>query len=492
MNTAARITALVAAAAFSLAAIAQPATERSGPEIMAESSRLAAEAAQAFNTGDLKRSEELLREQIELQPANFVPWYNLACCLAQQGRVDEGIEALRAAIERGFTDARQLRTDRTLGGIRQRPEFKAILEAWPELLDAQADFLTQKAQDTFTTGYTTLRDPSLRLIYHSAFNARAGELAREELDLIAKWADEHLMPGILDDQKMREDAWVIVVLPTRTDFARWAVGLYGPQVMDGISGIGGSYEHDGKRLVAMDLGGTLRHEFFHVLHWRDMTRRGQQHAIWIQEGLGTLIEDYDITREGNLKPALSWRTNTAKRMLRVNAIVPLRTLAGVSQERFTAARPLGNYAHARAFFLYLHQTNKLKAFYTTYVNEFDADPTGLHALEAAFGLTIDEIDQDFRRWLRMLPEAAERIESGMASLGIEVDTGAGEGPIVTRAPASIPLRAGDVITAIDGRPVRDIAELVRLLGRYKPGDVVEVSFRRGRMHSETRITLTRR
>ena len=53
----------------------------------------------------------------------------------------------------------------------------------------------------------------------------------------------------------------------------------------------------------------------------------------------------------------------------------------------------------------------------------------------------------------------------------------------------IDLRKVDIITAIDGKPVRDIAELVRVLGGYVPGQPVELTYRRGKIQGTTTITL---
>jgi S1-C subfamily serine protease len=48
---------------------------------------------------------------------------------------------------------------------------------------------------------------------------------------------------------------------------------------------------------------------------------------------------------------------------------------------------------------------------------------------------------------------------------------------------------GDVITAINGRPTREMAELVRVLSQFSPGEAVEVSYRRGSRHGEVSVTL---
>lgn len=122
------------------------------------------------------------------------------------------------------------------------------------------------------------------------------------------------------------------------------------------------------------------------------------------------------------------------------------------------------------------------------------------ALEEALGMPIADINREYRAWLRDLPMVPETIEPGKASLGIEIESGSGEGPVVVtvdRRLRNMPdsaaaLRPRDVITAIDGKATRDIAELVRVLGQYNVGDEVEVSYRRSRLHGQIRVRLVAR
>jgi Lon-like protease len=52
-------------------------------------------------------------------------------------------------------------------------------------------------------------------------------------------------------------------------------------------------------------------------------------------------------------------------------------------------------------------------------------------------------------------------------------------------PAAKVLRPGDLIVAADGQPVKSVLRLRELLARHRPGDVVEVRFRRaGKLHKE--------
>ena len=89
----------------------------------------------------------------------------------------------------------------------------------------------------------------------------------------------------------------------------------------------------------------------------------------------------------------------------------------------------------------------------------------------------------------------------MASLGVEVEAGIGEGPVISRVMPRAPgtahrsapgVRPGDTLLSIDGRPTRDMAELVRVLGSCRPGMEVLVEVRRGTAIKELRVTLIER
>lgn len=456
---------------------------------------LAAKATELFGQGEYAKAEAILLEQLELQPDNFVVHYNLACARSMQGDAAGAMTRLKRAIELGFSDLRHLEKDPTLRAVRTLPEYAKIVEGWDKILEASRDANVGQAKTIFKRGYSDSRDEALRLVYLSAFDEKSVAQVRAEVSRLAAWANREVMPGALDAQEIAKDAWVVVILPNKGDFTKWAIASFGESAIRTTSAIGGSYQNDQKRLVSMDLGSTLRHEFFHVLHWRDMTRRGQQHAIWIMEGLCSLVEDYDLGNDGSLTPATSWRTNTVKRLASMAKLMPIEDLAKMPQSKFTGARPLANYALARSVFLYLYQEGKLKDWYHVYTTDRDAgyraDATGIKAMEAVFEKSIADINKDFRAWVKALPAVAEEIQRGMASLGIEVETGDGDGLVVTGGPRrpGLELRPGDVITAIDGKPVREMAELVRVLGGYEPDANVAISYRRGRLHKETTITL---
>jgi len=154
------------------------------------------------------------------------------------------------------------------------------------------------------------------------------------------------------------------------------------------------------------------------------------------------------------------------------------------------------YAQARTFFLYLYQSGKLAQWYAHYTAHYQDDPTGLASIEAVLDMPVEQINREYRLWLRTLPEVAEQRHPGRASLGVDVGPGAGDGPmivqVVSRAARKAGLFPGDVIHSIDGHPARDLNELVRVLGEYRPGQVVKVAYRRGHRHESATVALVPR
>lgn len=68
-------------------------------------------------------------EMIALLPDDDGPRYNLACALARLGKATEGLEALRAAIERGYADADHMGEDEDLASLRGEKAFGELVVA---------------------------------------------------------------------------------------------------------------------------------------------------------------------------------------------------------------------------------------------------------------------------------------------------------------------------------------------------------------------------
>ncbi|MGH7244552.1 MAG: TPR end-of-group domain-containing protein [Phycisphaerales bacterium] len=474
-----------------------------------------AQANAALAKRDFAQAEPLLRRQIELQPREFVPLYNLACVRATQGDSKEAAGLLFRSVENGFDDIRKLTRDPDLAGARSDPTYQQLVAKWPAILDARRDANLAQVRKIFDhpddgSKYTEVVDEKRRFIYRSAFDPTQFAKAREEIDGLADWAEKTIFPGLWDPKEIALDPWVVIVLPSRRDFTTWLFVTFGPAARTGFSTIGGSYIHEKKQLVSQDIGSTLRHEFFHVLHWRDCTRKGQTHEYWVQEGLASLVEDVDVAPGSSfetLRPVPSWRTNIVQRRDHSNTLMPLEKFCVQPREKFLSSQQLANYAEARAIFLYLYDRGKLQPWYDAYGRGTPEPKAGASAFESTFGRPLKETDKDFRAWTRTFPEVAEEIRQGMASLGVEVETGAGDGVTITsiieppgRSSANIipvssvqgvkgELRLGDVITSVGGQATRDVSELVRVLGVKKPGEEVIVTYRRRTQTGEATIKL---
>lgn len=466
------------------------------PAQKAKAQRLERLALAAIARGELEQAEGLLEQQRRLTPGSHVVYYNLACVHSLMGLGAEAADMLAAAIEHGFDDIRQLRRDPHLDAVREQPLYLEIVGRWPAILEARRDANVEHVRSWLDGRYEHATDSALRVTVLSAHDETSTRQSLDELGAIAGWAREHVFPEILAPELTREDPWVVVVLPTAKDFTQWSVGVLGASAQGNFSRVGGAYLHDTKRLVAQDLGATLRHEFFHVLHWRDMTRRGQVHPIWIQEGLCSVIEDYDLDA-GKLVVAPSWRSNIVKRQLDLGRLDTIAELAEFTQADFSSKRPLAKYAQARTVFLYLASAGKLADWYAAYTAAFETDPSGVKALEAVFAKPIDQVEADYRAWVRALPMVPETGSDLRATLGVELENGEGDGPVVVSVTPDARQRTGlrplDRITSIDTAPTRDLQELIRRLGAHAPGDTIELTVRRGHARHETvRATLAAR
>ncbi len=446
----------------------------------------------AMGQGDYEEAESIFRQLIELRPDSFVGHYNLASALSMQGDGKGAVDALSVSITLGFSDIRQIKRDPDLTTLRTMPFFDELVANWQALLQVRRQNDLDSIKGLIRKKIELRTDEELKFELVSAHDQIATDQAQDELVLLAGWANRVLFSGV---DSLEDQPWIMVALPDRAGFAKWAIKVFGPGVRGNISSVGGAYEHQKRRLVAQDLGATLRHEFVHVLHWRDMNRIGQVHAPWIQEGLASLVEDYDL-KDGQVVPVASWRTNIIKRTNDRHRLVSIEELANTPMNAFTAKRPLAKYAHARTIMLYLLDQRKLGAFYRTYTRQYRTDPSGISALETVLGKELEEIEQDFETWidqLEMVPETGSDLN---ATLGIEIENGTGDGVVVRGLPGNArsrtKLRIGSVITAIDGKPTRDLFELIRILGQYQPGQTVTIHHRRGTVHKISKVKLLQR
>ncbi len=448
--------------------------------------------SEAFARGDFQTALRLLEAQNQANPKDPFVTYNLACCRAMLLQEDAAAETLIDAISYGFVDFHHLERDKHLEPLRGNRKYQLVIKGWRELLDARAGAERDAARDALGEGYRADTDDAQRLSFVWAIDPGSFEDARRELGRVSAWASANVFgaDGIASPDANRPDPWVMILLPTPRDFAR----------LVGVGGVGGYYDRDHGRLVTQDIGPSLRHEYFHVLHWRQLDRLGQRHPLWVMEGLASLLEDVDEEPDGSYTLAPSWRTNIARRLERANRLTPWKSLFSMPRDGFMGDRSRANYAQARCIFMFLHERGVLKQWYESYLGGFEEDPTGALATERALGVPLKEAEREFRSWLRELPDVAEQARPGEAWLGFEVGPGAGDGLVVLELVAGSGARIvgperlmrRDVITSIDGRPVRTLDDLHRVLGESKVGQRVELEVRRGSRRLQVALELVAR
>jgi predicted esterase len=75
----------------------------------------------------LPQAIRALEVAVAIRPEDAVAWYNLACVRARDGQTRSAIEALTAAIDRGFNDVKLLETDPDLASLRGQDGYRTLL-----------------------------------------------------------------------------------------------------------------------------------------------------------------------------------------------------------------------------------------------------------------------------------------------------------------------------------------------------------------------------
>jgi len=91
-----------------------------------ESGMAGAEAC--YRRGDLNGAVQQYAEVLKRNEANYLAWYNCACCLARGGANEQALRALAAAVQAGFHDYRLMKTDPDLRALRGSPDFDRLFE----------------------------------------------------------------------------------------------------------------------------------------------------------------------------------------------------------------------------------------------------------------------------------------------------------------------------------------------------------------------------
>ena len=417
------------------------------------------------------RCQPLLGQILEIDPNNSVAWYNLACVHSRLGREGKAIECLNTAVEHGYSAFRHLERDPDLDALRELPGYKELLARKDEIHRQRAAKIRDQLRERFGADYLYEIDHERKLVFATNVDRTTLEEMKHRLTAYAsaQWEDLFTHPF---------EGYLTIVIPKSSDW-RW-----GPAV-------GGFYTRAGHILFARTVGLTLVHEFTHALHAADQEGLGQQHPIWITEGLATLFESSKVA-DGHAVPQPNRRLNLLQVLLQRKRTIPLAEFVRYDRGKFMGAASTA-YAEGRYVMMYLHDKGLLRKWYDAYTAGFDDDPTGGKAMEKVLGKKLGEIEKDWRQWAASLDAPALRLPARHAYLGVQLRQdidGVRIGHIEPGSGADkSDLRAGDVILALDGERTLDAGQLMEIVLGHEVDDEVAVRYRRDGKYATTTVRL---
>ncbi|MCI0365344.1 MAG: hypothetical protein L0219_15860 [Phycisphaerales bacterium] len=342
---------------------------------------------QSFDRGDYQRAAGLIENHLKFKPNDGPMLYNAACAHCRLGKPESAAAYLMQAVKAGFHNFSQMRRDADLRSLRDHPKFRALLDA----RDAADSLLAARRLEQWKANYRQVQayryatDPTFPFTYVTALDEAAHDAMVNMLSDQAR----HMIELLFESPPRHH---VLIALPTSSD----AATIFDDQRVHG------NYKHESRLLISADAGSSLRHEFVHVFHHAHMDAIGQEHPIWVQEGLASLFEDYALGDDGSIEFAPNQRRNMVKAMARNNRLIAWSDFFRLKAVHFNA-QPAEHYAQARSIFEFLADEGKLKSWYRAFRGGFDNDPLGFRAFEAVFGKSSDEVERQWREWLNAQP-----------------------------------------------------------------------------------------
>jgi hypothetical protein len=306
--------------------------------------------------------------------------YDAAREAARAGDVDRAEDHLRAAVRDGFADFSAMRREPDLAPLRDRPVMTAILAARdaadPVLADRR---LGEWRERLGASRYEFARDDSLRVevLLPRSWGITPAEVL-ESVDSLMDALAPSLFPG-------RWRQRVLIILLEESD-----ASIFLPH-----ANARGKYLHSQRLILATDIGRSLRHELVHALHHAHMDSLGQEHPVWVQEGLASLFESALVSSDGSIAFETNERDTIMRLMLDRGRTLPVEKYIALDAEAFDRDEA-SNYAMARSLLMFLHNRGALDDWYGELCGGLLDDPTGGAAFAAALSLPLHEIDSQWR------------------------------------------------------------------------------------------------
>ncbi|MBI5723907.1 MAG: PDZ domain-containing protein [Planctomycetes bacterium] len=420
--------------------------------------------------GDCKT---VLDQILKLSPDDNIAWYNMACAQARLGETRESLDSLNKAVEFGYAGFRHLERDADLDSLRKTDEYKKIIAQKDEIQRRRADKIRKLLENQFGEGYIYQIDHDSKLVFATNIDETTLDEVKAKLTAHAQGLWKTLF-------KFPFEQYVSIVVPKEGTIK--------------TPGLGGYYQNDTRILVSRTIGEELIHEFTHALHFADQEGRGQEHPIWIIEGMGTLFETSEL-RNGKVVPGHSSRLNMLKEIVRRELNTPWEDFFAFNQRDFLNGQEqtMISYCQSRYIMMYLHERGLLEKWYGEYVGGWEKDKTGRAAFEKVFGKELPEIENDWLAWIKQLKPPAIYLPPNHAYLGVRVEQAVDGLRIIDVVDGSGASKAGlmsqDVIVKINDSRIANHSELIKLVDKCKVGDKLKVNLRRDGEYQTVDVTL---
>lgn len=438
---------------------------------------LARQSIERLSANDPAGAEALLRQALAIIPDKAVWHYNLASILCGKGQADHAMDSLERAVDCGFTDFTRLKTTNDVAAVRSSPRFEKLLARQDEIRRAVADRAIAQYRDQFGPNYHYAADEQHKLIFAVAADESSLDAIRQSLDRQSTVLGAELFTN-------RPDEFIRILVPNLYDYRR----------LMRTRGVLGIYEDETRTLLAERFGQVMTHEFTHALHAADQRALGQEHPLWLREGLASLCETADFA-DGKFAPVDNYRLPFIQSAGKRGALWPFEKMLKLTLLDFSRS-PLLAYGQTGSVMLYLHDTGNLRKFYEAYTHSYASDPSGKAALEQVTGMKLDALETAWREWMLKRKAPSSAPVQGGAYLGIhftQVIDGLRAMVVIPTGPAAAAgVQAGDVLVSMDGKDVRDHQTLNPIIAAHKPGDKVALRVRRDGMEINVEVTLGER
>jgi hypothetical protein len=437
----------------------------------------ARESISFIEANDLTGAEAKLRQAIAILPDKAVWHYNLACILVARKQNDAAMQSLQRATELGFSDFTILENDADLKPLHELAAYQNLLAHKKEICQKAAERSLADLKSRFGADYLYEVDEDQKLIF-------ATNIDRATLDALKTWlhAQAKSQGELLFSHK--SDEFIRVVVPSLADYRK----------LVRQRGVMGIYEDETRTLLAERMGQVMTHEFTHALHAADQRALGQEHPVWLREGLASMYEAGEF-ENGQLIPADNFRLAFIQSAARRHALIPLEKLLALTTRDFVNNPNLA-YGESSSLLLYLYDRKLLRKYYDAYKASYRSDPSGGGALEAVAGMNLTDLQAAWTQWMlarkspQLIPAAGGPylgVHFGDAIDGLKVSMVLPAGP-----GAKAGMQLGDVIVGLNDREVRDYASFAPLLGAHKVGEEITLKVRREGKYIDVPVTLGQR